>query len=254
MLPLIAETISSYENIANNLNINSDRLSGTGNRFVSEFEMVESFADLFHSSEAENNYNIYREFECSNGIADIIIFELRQDWKSSLCLGNIPPRWAYAYRSLPYRKIFTTEDFMALTGISQQRARQALNEFVSLGLCENREKAKSWYKLIQPRPLVNHIHAIEAKLKNWKRALEQATRYQDYAEQAWVLLDEKSITPALNNIEHFKHFDIGLSTISRDGVLSSFHTPTIRKPKSEIYFWQANSLIAQYLQNKNHLR
>jgi hypothetical protein len=46
------------------------------------------------------------------------------------------------------------------------------------------------------------------KLKNWKRALHQAHRYQWFANQSYVLLPESNIQPALKKIELFKNFNV----------------------------------------------
>jgi hypothetical protein len=45
-------------------------------------------------------------------------------------------------------------------------------------------------------------------LKNWKRALYQAHRYKWFANEAYVLLPESNIKPALNQIELFEQYNV----------------------------------------------
>src|SRR5690242_17014009 len=67
------------------------------------------------------------EFDGSFGRADLVFYDLRCDWKTALPLGRIYPKWAYALRSLPYRKAFSTDGFLNLTGTSKKLGFIALN-------------------------------------------------------------------------------------------------------------------------------
>ena len=69
------------------------------------------------------------------------------------------------------------------------------------------------------------IIAIEFKLSNWKGALIQAFRYKSFADQAYVFLDDDYIHRALNHIEMFESYDIGLSSVNIDGEVINFYTP-----------------------------
>ena len=91
---------------------------------------------------------------------------------------------------------------------------------------------------------MNKIYAIEAKLRDWKRALSQAYRYLDFANQSWVVLDNSRSKPAIENILKFKRLNVGLASISINGKIVIHFRPKLQPPKSLQKFWQANSEIA----------
>ena len=91
---------------------------------------------------------------------------------------------------------------------------------------------------------------MEAKLRHWKRALTQAIRYRDYATQSWVLLDEFSIKPALENIDQFLRLNIGLAALSTDSNIISYATPSPLPAKSVVRLWQANAEIAHRISSR----
>jgi hypothetical protein len=75
--------------------------------------------------------------------------------------------------------------------------------------------------------------AIEAKLKNWKRALSQAYRYKWFSSMSYVVLDEKHISGAVLNIDLFKKMNVGLACIDRKGSVSLLFKPKKEKPIDE---------------------
>lgn len=211
--------------------------------FETEAKLVNLFEFIIgHGLDSKSG--LLREFDGVDGVADLILFDLYKNFESNL-LGEVSPRWAYALRAIPYRKNFTTDDFSFATGLSKQTATNALMKFVSLGYCKKGLKTQSWIKIKQPRLLVKKIFAIEAKLKDWRKALSQAIRYRDYAHQSWVLLDEFSAKAAIKNIDAFTEINIGLASINSFGIVNIHYAPSILKPKSEIRLWQANAEIAK---------
>ena len=216
-------------------------------KFVSEARLVETFLSKLENCNCLNiELSCLNEFDCSNGIADIVISSLRKDWKENSDIGKVRSQWTYALKSLPYRRIFTTDYFVELTGVTRNSALGGLRHFVEAGFCQKKGNGK-WIKLYQPKPVVRNILALEAKLTDWKRALKQASRYLDYAHQSWVVLDEYAIKPAQKNIKEFQRLNIGLSSISTNGEFTIYHTPSVQPPKFLTRFWQANSQIAAEL-------
>lgn len=211
--------------------------------FESELKLVELFETML-GHKLTPQTKMLRELVGADGIADIVLFDLYKNHQKNLRLGDVHPRWAYALRELPYRKKFTLDDFINITGASKQRVKSELTNFVNLGYCTKSSNSKTWTKVSQPSPITKNIVAVEAKLKDWRRAVKQASRYKDYANQSWVLLDEASVRNALNHLFIFKEMNIGLASINHHGSVSLYHSPQALQPKSEIRFWQANSIIA----------
>lgn len=77
------------------------------------------------------------------------------------------------------------------------------------------------------------IVSFELKLKNWKRAAKQAFRYKSFSNVSYVVLPMKNINAALNNIELFKKYNIGLAKFDQNSVFEILHKPEIEKPYSE---------------------
>ena len=73
-----------------------------------------------------------------------------------------------------------------------------------------------------------NIITIEVKLKNWKRALQQAYKYRSFSDIAFICMDAKYINPALNNIELFKRSNIGLISVDDEGNVIVHYEPKIQ--------------------------
>lgn len=213
--------------------------------FKTEQELVDTFSRVVSKKEKVTNLKWVHELESSNGIADIVLFQLRKDWDNDTNLKSIPPRWTFALRSLPYRKSFNLDYFCSFSRVSKSTAKNILKTYEFSGYCVKGKKENCWVKIKQPKIPTNKIIAIEAKLKDWKRAIKQAYRYQDFANESWVLMEEKHIKPAINNLARFRRLNIGLSSISFDGKIRVVNEPESRNPRSSISSWHANTRIAQ---------
>lgn len=75
--------------------------------------------------------------------------------------------------------------------------------------------------------------AIEAKLKNWKRALHQAYRYKWFAERVFVCMPEQNIRPAVAHINQFRRMKVGIISINAEGDLRFIYSPRPSKPISK---------------------
>lgn len=213
-------------------------------RFESEAALVQA-AKLGFAPSLGDVYGLTDEFDCNDGIADLVLYRRRRDWILSEGLQLLSPRWAAALYALPYRRGFSAEWFGEVNLVTRRRAIQVLQEYESAGFCKRLDTAGAWVKFRQPRPLVSQIYAIEAKLRDWRRALSQAARYRAFAHQAWVLLDGASIKPAVANLDRFVGLNVGLASISTDGKFHHYHTPQKRSPSDPWRFWFANVLIAR---------
>lgn len=73
------------------------------------------------------------------------------------------------------------------------------------------------------------IITIEVKLKNWKRALQQAYKYRSFSDIAFICMDAKNINPALANIELFKKSNIGLISINEKNEVKIHYEPVLKE-------------------------
>ncbi|KRS22457.1 hypothetical protein AAY72_03205 [Alishewanella sp. WH16-1] len=212
--------------------------------FDTEFDLVNKFEDLM-TVFLSNQYTLEREFDCGYGIADAVLFKHRLG-ESVVDLSQISPDWAYTLKTLPYRKSFDINFIRTISGVSLSSAKKALDEFVNAGFCVRKPDAQ-FVKIKQPRTLTSNIVAFEAKLRDWKKALIQASRYKTFANESWVLLDRSQANAAISNLAEFEKFNIGLATFSTDGTYDVYHEPTTETARSSIAFWKANTLLAKRL-------
>ncbi|MDD4188094.1 MAG: hypothetical protein PHX04_05015 [Bacilli bacterium] len=73
------------------------------------------------------------------------------------------------------------------------------------------------------------IITIEVKLKNWKRALQQAYKYRSFSDIAFICMDEKNIKPAIANMQMFIKSNIGLISINEKNEVKIHYEPTLKK-------------------------
>jgi hypothetical protein len=79
-------------------------------------------------------------------------------------------------------------------------------------------------------PYSNTLVSVEAKVKDWKRAGEQALRHQHFVNQAYVALPSRYINPALKNINDFQKSNLGLLEISEDNKILQRFIPEYLTP------------------------
>jgi hypothetical protein len=77
------------------------------------------------------------------------------------------------------------------------------------------------------------IISFELKLKDWKRAAKQAFRYKSFSNISYVVLSSKNSKSALNNIELFVQYNIGLAKFDTNSDFQILHKPVLSEPYSE---------------------
>lgn len=82
------------------------------------------------------------------------------------------------------------------------------------------------------------VVSIEAKLKNWKRALIQAYKYRSFSKKSYVFMDIDYINAPLENLDEFKKYNIGLGSVSDKGIYI-YHEPNVESPFSEELYKKA---------------
>ena len=77
------------------------------------------------------------------------------------------------------------------------------------------------------------IIAFELKLKNWKQAAKQAFRYKSFSNISYVVMSGQSVKLALNNIEMFEKYNIGLAKFDTNSDFEILFKPESSTPYSE---------------------
>jgi hypothetical protein len=77
------------------------------------------------------------------------------------------------------------------------------------------------------------IISFELKLKNWKKAAKQAFRYKSFSNVSYVVLSNKCVNAALNNIVMFEKYNIGLAKFDTNSDFKILYKPQVGTPYSE---------------------
>lgn len=75
--------------------------------------------------------------------------------------------------------------------------------------------------------------SFELKLKNWKRAAKQAFRYKSFSNISYVVIGKGSVNAALNNVNLFKKYNIGLAFFDTNNYFEILFKPETSEPYSE---------------------
>ena len=77
------------------------------------------------------------------------------------------------------------------------------------------------------------IISFELKLKNWKRAAKQAFRYKSFSNLSYVVLANKYAKTAIEHIEFFEKYNIGLAKFDENNNFEILYKPALDLPYSE---------------------
>lgn len=187
------------------------------------------------------------ELSSPSGTADLVAVQLSSKWQQQESMSRIPSRWLYALKCLPIGVSIELKTFAASHGVSVSCAQDVLTAYTHADYCTYHLNKRSWTKEREPRPVAERIVAIEAKLRDWRRALYQAVQYASYAFETWVVLDKEYLSSATIHIDEFESRGVGLMGLSADGQSEILSSAVTRPPKSTERFWQANVEIAKRL-------
>lgn len=83
------------------------------------------------------------------------------------------------------------------------------------------------WSAVQPfRSVARSVVTVEAKLRDWKRGLGQATRHAAGADRSWLVIDAASATAARKSREWFTALGVGLAALDVSG-----HVTTLVEPR-----------------------
>lgn len=208
-------------------------------KFQNEAELVGTLTNTLKSSYSRNEVKIFKEVSLGYGIADLVLSDLIKSPKKKCKKNDVSLNFKdiNTYNLIENRECITIEEIVTITGCSKKEVTISLKKLKSKNYVKVKnsivKKNKSYNLLFKSN------FAIEAKLKDWKRAIKQAYRYRWFAEYSYVVLDSHYSKAALNNLDEFKKYNVGLATINPEGQLVRHFNPTRQKPfdlKMQILF------------------
>jgi hypothetical protein len=172
---------------------------------------------------------LLEEVDLGFGIADLVISKMRPTY--NMKLANLTYFDITIYKIIESNPDISFEKIKHITRADTITIKKSIEKLM---LESYVKEIDTLYKLGRTyKNCLSDSIAIEAKLKNWKRALNQAYRYKWFASTSYVVLDEKRISGALLNIDLFKKMNVGLACIDKKGNVSILFKPQKEKPIDE---------------------
>jgi len=100
------------------------------------------------------------------------------------------------------------------------------------------------YALAHPwRNILPEIVTIEAKVRNWQKAVDQASRNRIFSHRSFVALPE-DIAERVKNEERIVTNGVGLLSITKDSHVDILRKPRRQSPRVWTYYYQLALLVA----------
>lgn len=168
---------------------------------------------------------LIEEVAMGYGIADLVVAKVQHYDVSETLMNDID---IHVYQIIAKYPDQSFDDLLQGSRIASSKLKTVLRKLESLAYIRN-NKGTYILNAIYNEVVLDNI-AIEAKLKNWKRALYQAFRYKWFSYQSYVVMDSSYVKPALSNLHEFKKLNIGLAEINLLGEVSTHYRPSKEQP------------------------
>lgn len=186
---------------------------------------------------------VFEEVNLGYGIPDVVVVQYKHKSKNNHRKEILSFFDISILELIEKRKNTSIDDIVYLTRSTKNKINNTLSVLQNENFIIYREgKYFSHKKYVDA--LEDSI-AIEAKLKNWKRALQQAYRYKWFSSKAYVVLPSNNIKSALNNLELFKKYGVGLASINSNNELEIHYRAQEGIPYSE----KMSKLLNEYFLN-----
>lgn len=176
------------------------------------------------------NQVILTEVNLGYGIADIVLSEYEKDSDYRTDYLSVNDIKILSIVSGHDEFGISVDVIIKRTKNSKKRVDDSISKLATLGFVSLTEG--SVYNTNKYRQIVKSSTAIEAKLRNWKRALKQAYRYKWFSERAFVCIPEDNIKPAINSLEIFKQYAVGLISMCPEKGMKVIYNPGPAQPIS----------------------
>ncbi len=175
------------------------------------------------------------ESTCSEGRADIVWARFEQGWRpatlrphAQLLQNSTASRLLASLRQGPAQSV---EDLLPRIGVTQPVLNKWLRALTEANLVTTTRDGRFRTIPHQIFPSVE-ICSFELKLKNWQRALYQATRYRSFSHRVFVVMPTRSAQVAYQHQELFYRANVGLVAHEVSGDSRVLVRPKKRAPHS----------------------
>ena len=218
--------------------------------FLTEKKLVTTlkanYASICHWNTEKFYTKVMEEVDLGFGVADLVISKIKTIPLNST--ESLTYFDAVIYKIIETKKEVSFQKLKEITKADSTTINRSLNKLMRDSYINKKDSLISFRKFY--KGITSDSIAIEAKLKNWKRALDQAFRYKWFAKKSIVVLDSHNIKPALQSIDHFKKLNVGLAEIDNSGKLKLHFNPTKNDPIDYKMWMLLNEILRKSLFRK----
>lgn len=221
-------------------------------RFKAEADMLAPLAASATTFAAQAH--VLFEIPCTAGIPDIVLIQPNK--KAIADRPNVSPlielvetRIILAMGKIrtPTIKVWGTDELVSHAGVSAAHLRRVvLPRMLEGGHIIKR--ANGWSPTYRYRSLARSVVTIEAKLRDWRGGLAQASRHTAVSDAAWVAIDAHNAGAPGNHPEWFSMYGVGLATVSTTGQVKKILAPAAnqtRQPERELLVERAFDIYSR---------
>lgn len=211
--------------------------------FSTELVLVEAILKCMRGAR-RNGWSTALELDAGVGLADIVSANRNPNSTRSLkALAAIPTRLAPLLDPATSAGVTSLPELAVLLGLSDSAAARILTTLRSSGVV--RRQVNGFSLTAIDKPPFKTIVAVEAKLSDWGRALVQAYRNQQFADESWVVLDHCYHRAALKNVHQFARAGVGLASVAQGRGLFVHVPAQMTGPVSLGKRWTAQAALAK---------
>lgn len=208
--------------------------------FSQEKELVDAFTSKSEellktlSKKAVSRSFLIHEFNSYFGVADVVLGTLKPSLARTKRRESVNPNWIMPLASLRRGDRVTVDGFSTGYGLSKTTARRYLNDYQQAGFLLKAD-AGNFRVIKEYTAATDLVISIEAKLRDWRRALGQAQRYKRFSDLSFVLLDGEQSASAIKNIALFHEKNIGLLCLT-NAKLDILYVPEKNSKKMQEFY------------------
>lgn len=211
-----------------------------GASFRWEHELSKSFQKTtcpkLWSRNPTGTWVVVHESTCSEGRADIVWGRFGKGWSPTHLRAHAAllqnPTASRILSTLRRRPAQARDQAYQRVGVTPPVFRKWLRALIEAKLVTATQDGRLRAIARNKFPSIE-ICAFELKLKNWQRALYQATRYRSFSDQAFVVMPTDSARTAYKHRETFRKANIGLVSHDASGKSIVLIRPRKRAPHAE---------------------
>jgi hypothetical protein len=207
---------------------------------ILEKHLVSKFEALLQRElrQSERSFSLRREVGAGRSIADVVAFLLPHD-PSKLYSSKLSASEAVLVSIVREKRTVSVEELQRIFGPDSDKLNGQILRLISNQVINQNESLLSLNDGWPPLKII----AYEAKLREWKEAVEQASTYLAYADESFVVLPSMSSGTAFPNASIFEERGVGLISVDENKYQVLIPSKGVRK-----HDWRRDFLASRALE------